>query len=70
METTSKVKGQWKWRKDELNLKQFRDLPIEEREEYIVLLKGLKPEILGSNDEYILKWYGDIKTNNLKFFEL
>lgn len=45
----------WKWRIDELSLKQFYLLNKEEKEEYILLLKGLKPELLGTNDEYVLR---------------
>jgi hypothetical protein len=70
METISTVKGQWKWREDELSLKQFRELSIDERDEYIFLLKGLKPEILGTNDEYILRWYNQEQIPTSKFLEL
>ena len=52
LQTTS-----WKWRRDELSLKQFRQLTSTEREEYLFLLKGLDINILGTNDEYILTFY-------------
>ena len=62
----------WKWRRDELSLKQFYLLPKEEKEEYILLLKGLKPEILSTNDEYVLQFYcgTDKQEKEYKFLEL
>lgn len=60
----------WKWRKDELSLKEFRLLSRSNREEYIVLLKGLKKEELSTNDQYILDEYVEEIKEQYKFFEL
>lgn len=63
-------RGQWYWRKDELSLKEYRQLPSTEKEEYLTLLQGLKPEELSTNDIYILNQYSVVVINNNKFFEL
>ena len=62
----------WKYRIDELSLKEFYLLNKEDKEEYIFLLKGLKPEILGTNDEYVLRSYCGIdkQEKQYKFLEL
>ena len=60
----------WKWRNDELSLKEFRLLSKSNREEYLVLLKGLKKEELSSNDQYILDEYIEEIKEQYKFFEL
>jgi hypothetical protein len=65
-----KQRGQWYWRKDELSLKEFRQLSSTEREEHLTLLQGLKPEELSTNDIYILNQYSVVIINNNKFLEL
>jgi hypothetical protein len=60
----------WKWRKDELSLKEFRLLSKSNREEYLLLLKGLKKEELSTNDQYILEEYVEEIKEQYKFFEL
>jgi len=62
----------WKWRKDELSLKQFYLLPKEEKEEYVFMLKGCNPAILGTNDQYVLRSYCGIdkQDKEYKFLEL
>lgn len=60
------------WRKDELSLKEFRQLPSTEREEYLLLLQGINQEYLGINDSYILSLHDkpqEIKKQK-NFFEL
>jgi hypothetical protein len=60
-----------KWRKDELSLKEFRLLSKESREEYLLLLKGIKSEELSTNDNFILNEYVDEeKQKPIKFLEL
>jgi hypothetical protein len=60
-----------KWRKDELSLKQFRLLSKESREEYLLLLKGIKPEEISTNDQFILNEYiEEEKQKPIKFLEL
>jgi hypothetical protein len=65
-----KQKGQWYWRKDELSLKEYRQLSSTEKEEYLTLLQGLKEEELSTNDEYILNQYSVVTKSNKKFLEL
>ena len=62
----------WKYRRDELSLKEFYNLSSTDKEEYIFLLKGLKPEILGTNDQYVLQFYcgTDKQEKEYKFLEL
>jgi hypothetical protein len=62
----------WKYRIDELSLKEFYNLSSTDKEEYIFLLKGLKPEILSTNDEYVLRSYcgTDKQEKEYKFLEL
>lgn len=64
------VSSRWRWRKDELSLKEFRLLSRSNREEYLVLLKGLKKEELSTNDQYILDEYVEEIKEQYKFFEL
>jgi hypothetical protein len=60
-----------KWRKDELSLKQFRLLSKDNREEYLLLLKGIKLEELSTNDQFILNEYvEEEKQKPIKFLEL
>lgn len=59
-----------KWRKDELSLKEFRLLSKESREEYLLLLKGIKKEEVSTNDQYILDQYIEEEKEQYKFFEL
>jgi hypothetical protein len=60
----------WKWREDELNFKQFRNLPQQEKDEYVLLILGLKPEERSSCDEIILNLYSKYKPEQNKFLEL
>jgi hypothetical protein len=59
-----------KWRKDEMSLKEFRLLSKESREEYLLLLKGIKKEEVSTNDQYILDQYIEEQKEQYKFFEL
>ncbi|CAB5212573.1 hypothetical protein UFOVP187_31 [uncultured Caudovirales phage] len=64
----------WKYRTDELSLKEFYNLSSTDKEEYIFLLKGLKPELLSTNDEYVLRLYSNQENKQedkqYKFLEL
>lgn len=62
--------GQWYWRDDELSVKTFRSLSKEEKEEYLDLLKGLKPEERSTQDIYILNFYSDYKPEVKNFITL
>ena len=62
--------GQWYWRNDELSLMEFRKLTSTEREEYLTLLRKLKPEELSTNDQYIFNQHSVVIKSNKKFIEL
>jgi hypothetical protein len=59
-----------KWRKDELSLKEFRLLSKENREEYLILLKGIKPVELSTNDEFILNQFVEEEKEKYNFFKI
>jgi hypothetical protein len=60
----------WRWRDNELSFKEFRKLPQQEKDEYILLVEGLKPEERSSGDEIILNLYSKNKLELNKFLEL
>lgn len=60
----------WRWRNEEISFKEFRKLPQQEKDEYVLLLEGLKPEERSSGDEIILNLYSKNKTEPNKFLEL
>jgi hypothetical protein len=60
----------WRWRDNELSFKEFRKLPQQEKDEYILLVEGLKPEERSSGDEIILNLYRKNKLELNKFLEL
>jgi len=61
----------WKWRDSELSLKEFQKLSKLDKEEYIDLIKGLKPEQRSSGDIIIFNLYASKEENtNIKFFSL
>lgn len=60
----------WKWRDDEISFKQFRKLPQQEKDEYVLLVEGLKPEERSTGDEIILNLYSKNKPAINKFLEL
>lgn len=67
--TSTKYTG-WKWREDQLSMKEFYNLPQQEKEEYLLLLQGLKPEERSSMDEMLLNRFGRTDTQQNKFLEL
>lgn len=60
----------WKWRYDEITMKQFYNLPQQDKDEYILLILGLKPEERSSMDEMLLNRFGKNKPEPIKFLEL
>ena len=58
------VYNNWKWRDGEFSVKTFYQLSIENKKEYILLLEGLAPEEISTQDEYLLRFYGSKKKNN------
>ena len=51
----------WNWRDGELSYKQFTQLERSEKEKHITFLLTLEPNILGSNDKYILSNFAPAK---------
>ena len=60
----------WKFRDDEITMKQFYNLSQQDKEEYLLLIKGLKEEERSSMDIILLNRFGLIKPESIKFLEL
>lgn len=60
----------WKWRDDQLTMKQFYNLPQQEQDEYILLILGLKEEERSSMDEILLNRFNKNNKQQIKFLEL
>ena len=60
----------WIWRDDELSLPQFYKLSQQDKEKYLLLIKGLKPEERSSMDELLLNRFNINKQEQIKFLEL
>ena len=54
----------WKWREDEITMKEFYNLSQQDKDEYILLVEGLKQEERSSMDEIILNRFGRTKKYN------
>ena len=60
----------WKWRDDQLTMKQFYNLPEQDKDEYILLILGLKEEERSSMDEILLNRFNKNNKQPIKFLEL
>jgi hypothetical protein len=61
----------WKWRDDQnLTMKEFYELSSTDKDEYILLVEGLKQEERSSMDEILLNRFGRTNLNQDKFLEL
>ena len=60
----------WRWREDELTMKEFYELSSTDKDEYILLILGLKEEERSSMDEIILNRFIKDKPETNKFLEL
>jgi hypothetical protein len=60
----------WKWRDGQLTLKQFYNLPQQERDDYILLVVALKPEERSSMDEILLNRFNLNKEECNNFFTI
>ena len=65
----NKISG-WSWRKDELSLKEFYNLPSTKRKEYISILEQLPSTERSSGDNIILNQYSRIITKTKQFLSL
>jgi hypothetical protein len=61
---------QWKWRKDEISMKDFYQLSKAEKEEYILLILGLPLSERGTSDEIILNNFSKLKPKEENFITL
>jgi hypothetical protein len=59
----------WKFRDDEISMKEFYKLSSTDREEYLLIVIGLKPEERSSMDIILLNKY-KIKPDIKNFLEL
>ena len=48
----------WKWRIEEMSYAQFNKLSSTKKQEHIEFLLSLPQQELGTNDQYILRFYG------------
>jgi hypothetical protein len=61
----------WKWRDDQnLTMKEFYNLPQQEKDNYILLVEGLKPVERSTMDNILLNRFGRTNLNQDKFLEL
>lgn len=66
----NKESTKWKWRDDEISYKDFVKLPQLEKDEYVLMIEGLKPEERSSGDEIILNRFSKNKASFKNFFSL
>jgi hypothetical protein len=60
----------WKWRDEQLTMKQFYNLPQQEQDQYILLILELKQEERSSMDEILLNRFNKNNKEQNKFLEL
>ena len=60
----------WKWRDGQLTMKEFYNLPQQEKDEYILIILGIKEEERSSMDEILLNRFCKNKQVPDKFLEL
>jgi hypothetical protein len=60
----------WKYRKNELSLKEFYNLPKQQQDEYIQQIVELKEEERSSMDEILLNRFNKNNNEPVKFLEL
>ena len=65
-----KYTQQWKWRKDQMPLKQFYKLSSADKEEYILLILALPESERGTSDEIILNNFKNLKPKEENFITL
>jgi hypothetical protein len=60
----------WRWRNDEITMKEFYKLSSTDKDEYILLILGLKEEERSSMDEILINRFVKDKQETSKFLEL
>lgn len=59
----------WIWRDDEITMKEFYKLSQQDKQEYLLLIKGIKPEDRSSMDIILLNRF-NIKSEQNNFFTI
>lgn len=59
----------WIWRDDEITMKEFYKLSQQDKQEYLLLIKGLKQEERSTMDEMLLNRFNLNKKEN-NFFTI
>jgi hypothetical protein len=63
--------SKWRWRDDEILMKEFHKLSKEERDEYLLLVQGLPKEQRSSTDDiYVAVYNLDKPKNKNKFWSV
>lgn len=65
----SKQNTGWIWRDDQLTMKEFYKLSQQDKEEYLLLIQGLKQEERSSMDNILINRF-NIKSEQNNFFTL
>ena len=65
-----KEKKGWRWRNEELSLKEFYNLTSTTRNEYVSILEKLSSTERSSCDDIILNQYSKVITQNKQFLSL
>jgi hypothetical protein len=60
----------WRFRDDEITMKEFYNSSQQDKEKYLLLIKGLKAEERSSMDEILLNRFNINKEEPIKFLEL
>jgi hypothetical protein len=62
--------NRWCWRDGELQFAQFMKLTSTAKQEHVVFLLSLPKETLGTNDQYILRFYAPAPVTKNNYFTL
>ena len=54
----------WKWRDGELSMKEFYNLPQQDKDDYILLIEKVPAADRSSMDELLLNRFGSKRKNN------
>jgi len=64
------MSNQFRWRDDEITMKEFYKLSQQDKEKYLLLILGLKEEERSSMDEILLNRFNKNNKQPIKFLEL
>ena len=60
----------WKWREGEIQFAQFMKLTSTAKQVHVQFLLSLPKKTLGTNDQYILRFYGPAPSAKNNYFTL